>query len=106
VGTGAMPILATTLIWQSGLVDWDASHVSTHWAWNPRLQHGKNRAASPSSSSARHTTHSTASSLFERGAGAARYTVAGRHRLLGTAAVARVEAALQGDDPKGKDHNK
>uniref|UniRef100_A0A0E0RBU8 Uncharacterized protein n=1 Tax=Oryza rufipogon TaxID=4529 RepID=A0A0E0RBU8_ORYRU len=52
----------TTVRRQSGQVEWEPSHMSTHSAWKPWPHWEKNLASSPSSSSTRHTAHSTPSS--------------------------------------------
>nr|CAB3473224.1 unnamed protein product [Digitaria exilis] len=66
---------------QSGQVVWDANHMLTHSAWTSWPQHGRNRASSPSSSSERHTMHSTAApSSSDEPVVAARYTVTGSER--------------------------
>lgn len=97
--------LATLIRRQSGQVGRDAiaSHVPTHWAWNPCPQHGMKRASPPSSSPARHTAHSTSPS-FERAA--ARYTVAAaagvERRDSGSPSRPRRGALCEEDDDNAK----
>uniref|UniRef100_A0A8R7V981 Uncharacterized protein n=1 Tax=Triticum urartu TaxID=4572 RepID=A0A8R7V981_TRIUA len=73
--------------------------MSTHSVWKPWPHRGKNLASSPSSSSVRHTAHSTPTSSVEP-FGAARYTVTGSDRRSSGSTPSA--AASQARPPRGR----